>query len=343
MTSQSARRLAAFGLRNGLEELQPAFSSAEWAALLHEVVSHRLSGLLLEAIDRGSQPVLDGQRDQAEALHFDVMSRAVQLDGVLAGAANRLRAAGIEYRALKGSAHAHLLYPDPTLRPYVDVDLLVPGSQFADAVSALETLSFVRAARELRPGYDRRFGKGATLRRSDAAIDLHRTFVAGPYAFLVDYDAMFDRATAFVVGGVDVQTLCAEERLIHAAFHCVLSDAVPSLIAHRDVAQAVLTPDLDVDRVLGLASRWRATGVLVSAVRRAWSVLDLREEHRLVDWAATTPTGPGDRYLLWAYGGVRRRWARQSIAAVPVVPGWRAKVEYARAISRPSHADRAAG
>ena len=94
----------------------------------------------------------------------------------------RLDSVGIPVRVLKGTASSHLDYPDPALRTYGDVDLLVPGDHYEQAVRLLVSDGAHRRYPEPRTGFDRRFGKGCSLRTPDGLeVDLHRTFTMGPY------------------------------------------------------------------------------------------------------------------------------------------------------------------
>ena len=53
------------------------------------------------------------------------MQSCVQLERVLLETVAELDALGAEFRVLKGTAVAHLDYPDPSWRGFGDIDLLV--------------------------------------------------------------------------------------------------------------------------------------------------------------------------------------------------------------------------
>jgi hypothetical protein len=75
--------------------------------------------------------------------------------------------------ALKGPAVADRYYPDRTLRPYADLDLLLPRERLAEGVEALIELGY-QALEEFRPGYAETHGHDVHLRR---AIGSHRIAV----------------------------------------------------------------------------------------------------------------------------------------------------------------------
>ena len=110
------------------------------------------------------------------------------------------------------------MYPDPQWRPYVDVDVLVPGERIGEAIAVLADLGYQRQSPELRRGFDQRFGKGTTLRKAAAAtVDLHRTLIAGPYSFLIDADSLFVQPRSFQCAQDSLRTLNAEAQLVHCA------------------------------------------------------------------------------------------------------------------------------
>jgi hypothetical protein len=68
--------------------------------------------------------------------------RMRRLAGVAAEAVERLGAAGVTPRVIKGMHTAHAFFPDPATRPLSDVDLLVPPSQIEAAEGALRGWGF---------------------------------------------------------------------------------------------------------------------------------------------------------------------------------------------------------
>jgi hypothetical protein len=307
-----------------------------WGEALGAIAGERLNGLLLA--DESPPVALTAlQRSELRDLHRESMTRCLRLDHLLLEAADLLAAASVDFRLLKGIAHAAVLYPDPAMRPYVDVDLLVPGDDFGRTLDVLAKIGLERREAELRPGFDRRFGKGATLTRSDGlSLDLHRTFVAGPYAVLIEPRVLFRDPVLVPIGAERLPALGPEARLLHACFHAAISDHEPSLIAQRDVAAAALHPDVDFDVVRDLGERWQAEAVIAHAVRHAWQVLEPERDNRLTRWAGEHRASGEQRRLMAAYAGTSRRWARQAAATLPVIDGIRPKFDFAAAVLVPS-------
>lgn len=292
----------------------------EWENFLIGAEWHGLTGLLARAVETGDLDLTGSRVADVHDAHRNAMRRTLLLDASLVEVTKQFVAHGIDYRCLKGSAHAHLLYPDASLRTYVDVDLLVTGEAFGDAAHVLTDLGMERTSPELRPGFDREFGKGATFRRPGVvAVDLHRTLIAGPYAFLIPPDMLFSRRDEFFVAGRRVAALGAEERCIHACIHGTLSDQQPKLISVRDVVQCMSDPRLDNDRLRTVAVAWRATALIARATTMAQRIVPLGGPNIVPAWLADEPPSRRQRFVLRAYDANGHRWRRQALAAVPFV------------------------
>ncbi len=118
------------------------------ACIKHE----RIPGLLVRAILDGALAATPEQTEEAVLAHRASMVTALALEATLIRTAAVLQGAGIDYRVLKGTGVAHLDYPDPSLRSFGDVDLLVRSSQFDAAVEALVAVGHRRRFSEPRPG-----------------------------------------------------------------------------------------------------------------------------------------------------------------------------------------------
>jgi hypothetical protein len=329
--------IAAHGLP-GCEIALPAkaLDARAWTSLMVEVTEQRIVGHLVDAIEDGAMPVTEAQRDEALAQHLEYMAAAMMLDRRLLEVVSLFEAEAIDYRALKGAALATLDYPSPSLRCFGDIDLLVPSERFDDAVAVLLAAGCTRQYPEPRRGFDSRFGKGASFNGPDGfEIDLHRTFVAGPFAQFVDPAELFARYETFAVADRKVKALALEERFLHACFHAALGNAPARLVPLRDVAQFLLSHELDVGTVETLCTRWRGRVVLSHAICTTWSAFELADVVPLSAWAHSYhPTADEQRSMRPYMAGTD--YTVRAIAAVRAVHGTTAKASYVRALLFPN-------
>lgn len=324
------RRIAAFGLHEGVD-ITIELGDEDWTRLLQLVRVHRLSGLLSGAVRTGSAKLDGARRAKVDDLHRQMTARVLLLETMLVSVAGLLDAEAVPFRLLKGPAAA-ALYPDPIWRPYVDIDILVPGERFADSARILDHAGYRRRNDGLGEAFDRRFGKGATLRHQQTGVnvDLHRTLVAGPYGFLIEPADLFARTGEVEVVGASLPTMGREARFIHACISTVLSDARPKLITVRDVAQYLRTENLDPGQVDNLCERWRLRGVVATAVAVAKETLEVSDDRLRITEAERIPVP--ERLARWAYAGQDKRWRRQALTASVFVPGWANRMAYLRSV-----------
>jgi hypothetical protein len=336
---QLLRRVAAHGLPGQPDRICDEPPAADvWSSLIGRVGSQRLQGLLLAAVGAGALPVTDEQRDTAVERHFGACVSVLRLEHRLLEATDVLEDAGIQLLALKGSALAHLAYPDPAWRVFNDVDVLVPGEQLGAALATL-TAAFgaTRPVPEVRSGYDRRFAKSVTLRCPDGIeLDVHRNLVFGTFGFAIDLGELSASAHRFELGDRRIATLGPEARLLHACYHAGLGDRTPRYNSVRDVAQLLLTGDQDPCEVLALAERWRSLAVLQRGIRLCRALLGVEVTGPLADATADYRPSKQEARAIASYVGADRSHAAKVLASVPFIDGLRAKAAFLIANLGPS-------
>ena len=316
------RGVAAFGLPGTDQPIATAPpDDATWQQLLQRVAHQRVPGLLLAAIDAGALPVTDEQRGDALERHQDAMSAVLHLEQRLLELVGALEADDVEVVALKGSAHAHLAYPDPSWRFFGDVDLLVRTDQLDAAITSLsERCDLRRQSAELRPGYDRRFTKSVTLLEPDGTeVDLHRTLVFGTFGFRIDLGELFASAVTFPLAGRSVRALGPETRVLHTCLHAGLGDPRPRLNSVRDLAQLLLTGDHDPDRVIALAERWELQAVVARGLQLCDELLDIEVAGPIAARFRHHQPSRRDARAVASYVGTNRSHTAKVLASLPFI------------------------
>jgi hypothetical protein len=340
-----ALRIAGHGLGPLRPVAERPLPAPLWDELLATVEGERLTGLLLATIDDGALAVSDDQAAAARRLGLQEAHNVLRLEAALVRVTGRLDDLGVANRVLKGPLLAHLVYARPDLRPFRDIDLLVPGADIGRAVAMLERYGGERRFRTCRAGFDERFAKGVNVRSFDGLdVDLHRTLALGPYGLAFDPADLFATSTPFTIGDRRLLGLGEPELLVHAGYHAALGDWPPRLLPHRDVAELVLRAGADADRALALAVRWRGQAPLAQAVRRATTWFGLDRDLPLVRWAFAFRPSAWDERALSLY----RHGDSSALAAAGIVTlaGLRDRWDYARMLLLPDRdylADREGG
>ena len=306
-----------------------------WSALVEGAYRNRVTGLLNAAVGDGVLPATDAQITAARALHRSMQVRVLGLERELPGVVRTLHAAGVESRVLKGSAVARLDYRDPGLRSFIDLDVLVRSRDVDRAVVALEAAGFLRTLAEPRPGFDRRFDKGMTLiPPAGYELDLHRTFVLGPWGVVIDLDQLWEEGSEFMLGGHTVHALSRPNRFLHACYHAALGDWPLRLGSLRDVAEIAERMD-GAAAVRGIAESWGAEAIVAAAVADSRRLLGIDACDELTAWARQYVPSRRDESWLALHTRPDKAFAALALATVRVLPRWSDRVAYVRALVLP--------
>ena len=104
----------------------------------------------------------------------------MQLSHYAGRAMEALSAAGVPGTIVKGAAFARCLYPNPSLRTFTDVDILVPEEKRDAAATVMRELAFELFELEDRRGRDYREQKWLLPGRHNVMIEVHSNLVHSP-------------------------------------------------------------------------------------------------------------------------------------------------------------------
>jgi hypothetical protein len=140
-------------------------------------IEHRLVGAVNKAVEDGRLQLPAQERSILRDAHAVTVLKAGLLRHGIGPAAQALRSAlGVPPVVLKGPAIADRFYPDPALRTFSDLDLLVARAQLQGGATALEALGYQERV-ELQPGFGATHGHDIHLvkrvGRHDVDIELH--------------------------------------------------------------------------------------------------------------------------------------------------------------------------
>jgi hypothetical protein len=333
VASPEVRRIAATGVRAGMEPVRP--TPERWPLVLSGTNLQRLTGLALAAYESGDLELADPQAEELLRHHRAAMVGALMIERLLLELSAELASAGVRAVVLKGPAVAHAVYPDPSMRPFGDLDLLVSGADWRGACEVLRSAGIARDLPEPRPGFDERFGKAATHSHpSGLQVDLHRTLVLGPFGLWLDPGELLRHTETFELAGRRLERLDRTGMLLNAALHAGLGASPPLLLPIRDVAQAAADPGVDWERLEGWASRWHLRAPLAHAFAAASRELGagLPPSARRI---AAAPLDRTEGRAMRAYTELRSSGG-MALSATRAIPGVRAKTAYVMGLLLPS-------
>ncbi|MCO8127450.1 nucleotidyltransferase family protein [Acidimicrobiia bacterium EGI L10123] len=314
-----------------------ALPDDEWHRLVREARTERLIGLLAAAVGECTD-LSDERREQVSVIESEWALHTLRAERAMLEAVDLLDRAGIPQRVLKGSVFAHAYWPAPHLRVFADADVLVPSEAMDDAVAAVIAGGGTRILPQVRPGFDRRFGKSVTLRNADGIeIDLHRTLVAGPHTFLVPEADLWVEPSTVEVAGRQIPVFPPPLQLVHAAAHVVAS-VVPRASSVLDLAFTGSRADLD--QAAEVATRWKLRAVVRDAGARLGRLLGA-DGGEVAAWATALEPSAEEEHLLTLFTG-QRSFRRSALAAVPYIPRRRDKARFLGSLAFPSKAHRRA-
>lgn len=194
----------------------------DWERVLESAEHHRLVPAL-HAASAGKNAVPPTLRARAHKHAW----RALHFTAELIRIARSFEQQDIEFLAHKGPALAQLLYRDPAMRQFGDLDIIVRSQDFTRAKAALVDLGYDPGLRLsprqekslLRSGYECSFG----LKSERNLVELQWQIVPHFCAMKFDIDALFSRSTRIELDGFPLQILGREDLLlalcVHAAKH----------------------------------------------------------------------------------------------------------------------------
>jgi hypothetical protein len=271
--------------------------ASEWARDVHEIVHHRLAGLALAAaqvdgvdLDPSTQSYLQQQRDTD-------MVRSLAAEVAAPAAIQALRDTGIPSVITKGPGIAQA-YPLPSLRPFRDIDILVPPSGFEAAKQLLGRLGFHPLPEREGPRsyFYRRCREAVNLFRDDGtAVDLHHHIPPWIWGRNLSFSHVYGRCKELPLAGAVVRIAHPVHNLLIAGLHVISDGGRPGQtpLIWRDLV--VMAAACDPDEVEGEA---RSVGLdwCLALVLRA--LPEFARPRGLLERLGEVPPRPFDAFRL---------------------------------------------
>jgi len=285
--------------------------------------------------------------DLAHVLHRARCATALRnrlLLNELGRCTDALAAAGVPVIVLKGAALAEAVYRDISLRPMVDVDVLIRQYTLESAARVLKRLGYVPIRKETHPGAVAEYENEIAFRKGGnfpVEIDVHWSLFDSPFhQARADMDWFWNTSVPLGIAGVATRRLGSEAFLLHLCGHLALHHAGAGLLWEHDVFELLAT--------FGAATDWH---MLLSKARAYDLVLPVRTvlRHSVEAWNAAVPPAalaalcalPYSRREARVFARIRRpdRSAGQRFwADLMGIADWRQRLRFTRTNLLPSAA-----
>lgn len=209
-------------VRTGLDataRVDAAIATGAGPKLMAAARHHRLTGLLRPVVEdlASAPPELVAELWAADSLaargHQRALAELKELELLLED---------IPWLTLKGPVLATLYYRRPQMRPYRDLDILVPAAAFATVVDRLESAGYEVLDRNWTMIRRELAGQLHLRRQNGIGVDLHWDLIYGRRIrdrFALDPATLFEHAREVHIGDLVVHTLDAAATVVHLCVH----------------------------------------------------------------------------------------------------------------------------
>jgi hypothetical protein len=284
--------VAAVGLAGSLRELpEQELPDHEARALVAATERYRIAGVALASAQTGALRLPTAAVQTLAEIHTREMTTCLQLEHALLSASDLLEEAGIDFRVLDGSAVAHLDYPDPALRGFPMLELLMRPADLDRAVQLLQYNGWRQVT--TAPAVRRRDGVRTLSGPGGLRLDLRTTVGGASLGSTIKLHELWADGEEFGLAGRRLTALGREQRVLETAWQATAIDSPAALVSQRDLAEMVLFGDWNHSRLMRLATSWNALAVLADAVRSTWQRLAIADVTGLSVWARGYRPAPG--------------------------------------------------
>lgn len=282
-------------------------NTVEWDKLLAEARTSGVSSLLYYILETaGVDGLLPRQvMSGLQVACYSVAARNIHYYRELSTVLSSFQRLGIQVIILKGAALAKTLYPDISLRPFVDIDLLIRDQDLAKVERELQflgySMSFLEG--EFHQGYVRRFDKHLLYSKGGPItvnIEIHTSLLPFICMQRLEADGFWERGVVvspiFENSGLVLST---EDMLLHLCIHIFNHNISTRLLWLYDVALMILKHGESINWKL-LEKRTRMLGVhrIVGLVLdHVGQTFDIPMPQNLVPWLELSRLGSTEKYF----------------------------------------------
>jgi len=245
----------------------------DWGRIVRRAETERLGALLYAVLSPLALPA--PIRDRLRAAWLGARRQYLLAIHQLTRVLSAFEREGVSVIPLRGPTLAELLYRDPALRPFTDLDLFIQEGNLPRVLSLLSELGYRHMEAGLPLSLELTWRHAASFvaeAPEEIPIDLHWGMVDYPGlapAAAINHQDLWDRAVRVESAGDARRELCLEDLVIYLALHLAVHHALSGLIWQLDLALLILRygDTLDWDAVVERSVQWQIRGPVFFALR----------------------------------------------------------------------------
>ncbi len=199
-------------------------SDVDWTQLVEQALSHGLGALLCRHLTEvAGRLVPDDIAMAATAYSRDRASFTESAVAELAELVDALAASGIRTLPFKGPVFGAQAYGDPSLRVFMDLDLLIAVQDITAALAILDQLGYRSEVADLPPrrlrDYHRYNGQDALFAAERMPVEPHWAFAPRTLSMALDPAPLWAGAGSIDVNGRALPCVAPEDAMLIACLH----------------------------------------------------------------------------------------------------------------------------
>ncbi|MBN2550045.1 MAG: nucleotidyltransferase family protein [Anaerolineales bacterium] len=254
------------------------FTDDDWKLVYHQARRHELISLLYGALNHPGDLLAlpDWLRESLRQHCLHTTRRNLLLQHEISTVLPQLEAAGIPAIILKGLHLAELVYQDISLRPMVDVDLLVKEQHLEAAGQIMTQAGFTPYLPLQFEHPQSHHHLPPFCKPGIAVIEIHWGILPPAMGLNIDLTGLWQRARPVSIAGISTLTLSPEDLLLHLCVHFHQHNFKLGLKHLYDIAAALkfYRGTLDWDQIILRAQQWGASKQVFLVLHLAHELLN---------------------------------------------------------------------